>query len=120
MTETDSGYCVVVTTCESVEQAEVVADAVLTSGLAACVQVSEIRSWFMWKGARTVETEQLMLIKTKSELYGLLEARIKEVHSYETPEIICLPVSAGSTEYLGWISSVTREPVAASALARSG
>jgi periplasmic divalent cation tolerance protein len=101
-------YCVVITTCSTSEQAEVLCSALLERQLAACVQVLDITSSYLWKGQRESEPEKLLLIKTRRDLYGAIEAALGDVHPYETPEIICVPVVAGSAGYLGWIDEVTR------------
>lgn len=83
--------------------------AVLLGGsLAACVQVtSSVTSLYRWKGAIETSAEKLLLIKTRQELFGKVEAAIRSRHPYDVPEIIALPVSAGHAPYLEWIAAET-------------
>ena len=101
-------YCVVITTCSSGEQAESICATLLNERLAACIQVVDVRSSFMWKGKQETENEKLLLIKTRSDLYPKLEVALHNIHPYETPEIISLPVKGGLTAYLDWIDEVTK------------
>lgn len=100
-------YCVVLTTTENKDDAKAIAKALLEAKLAACVQLHPIDSLYTWKGEMAEESEILLLIKTRRELFGRLEESIKANHKYETPEIVQLPIEAGSKEYLGWINEVT-------------
>ena len=79
--------------------------ALLERQLAACVQVLPISSYYRWKGEINCDAEKLVLIKTRQSLYSQVEAAILETHAYETPEIIQLPVEAGSLAYLNWINA---------------
>jgi uncharacterized protein involved in tolerance to divalent cations len=99
---------VIQTTAGSPAEAERIAEALLADGLAACVQIAAIRSRYVWQGAIQREEEQILAIKTRSELFEAVRAKIREVHSYETPEIIAVPVTAGDPDYLAWIADVTR------------
>ena len=100
-------YSVVITTTSNEEKAADLAASIIAAKLAACVQIQTIKSVYSWKGETCFEPECLLLIKTKSELYTQLEAHIKGHHDYETPEIIQLPVMAGSAEYLAWVREST-------------
>jgi periplasmic divalent cation tolerance protein len=104
-----TGFVTVLTTTASPEDAERIAEAVLAEGLAACVQIAEIRSRYLWQGAVQRETEQLLLIKTQEALFEPLRARVRALHSYETPEIVALPINLGDADYLAWIASVTEK-----------
>jgi periplasmic divalent cation tolerance protein len=84
--------------------ADKIAGALVEEGLAACVNVSTVRSYFIWRGKPSNEREELMMIKTEQRLADKVMARIKELHSYELPEIIALPIIAGDEGYLQWIS----------------
>jgi len=99
----DSNYLVVLTTVGSEAQGEELARSIVGAGLAACVQIQPIRSVYKWKGEVCTEAEFLLMIKTVERQYVSLEQHIKANHSYETPEIIKLPITGGSREYLGWI-----------------
>lgn len=105
-TEVDrmSEFVVVLVTVRSGDEAERLAEAVVTEQLAACVNVvGPIRSIYMWKGELQRDEERLLIIKTRSALFGQLEQRVRELHSYETPEIVALPITAGSQPYLDWL-----------------
>ncbi|OGE33108.1 hypothetical protein A3E66_02125 [Candidatus Daviesbacteria bacterium RIFCSPHIGHO2_12_FULL_37_16] len=100
-------YCIVLTTCASADELETLVSVLLEGKLAACIQSLDINSSYMWKGQRETESEKLILIKTRRELYPAVEAALLGAHSYETPEIICVPVSAGSIGYLNWVNEMT-------------
>jgi periplasmic divalent cation tolerance protein len=100
-------YCVVITTTETKEDAKAIAKSLLEAKLAACVQLSPIDSLYTWKGEMAEESEVLLLIKTREDLFSRVEESIKSNHKYETPEIIQVPIEAGSKEYLSWINEVT-------------
>ena len=76
--------------------------------LAACVQLTPIRSRYTWKGAVQRDDEILLLIKTGQDLFEAVRARVRALHSYETPEIVMLPVQAGDPDYLAWIAAETQ------------
>ncbi|HQR14037.1 MAG TPA: divalent-cation tolerance protein CutA [Nitrospira sp.] len=99
---------VVLVTTSSNEEAEKLARIIVESRLAACANVvSGIRSIFRWDNQIAVENECLMMIKTTRPRYSELEAVIRQHHSYEVPEIIALPVVAGSVSYLDWMRRET-------------
>jgi periplasmic divalent cation tolerance protein len=103
-----TGYVTVLTTTSSEAEAETIAEALLTDDLAACVQILDIRSRYVWKGVVQHEPEQLLLIKTRAALFELVRGRIRALHSYDTPEIVALPIVAGDADYLSWMAGVTR------------
>lgn len=97
-----------VTTCPTPESAEKLATAVVSEGLAACVnQLPGTLSTYMWQGKLHRDTEVVLLIKTTVTQMGALESRLKALHPYELPELIAVPVCAGSTPYLDWIRQNT-------------
>lgn len=98
----------VMTTFPDPDTAAKVLDELLENRLAACVQTMPIQSAYRWKGAVNRENETLALIKTKVALYPEVEAFIKARHPYVVPEIILLPITAGSAAYLKWIEGETR------------
>ncbi|TCD48962.1 divalent-cation tolerance protein CutA [Chlorobium sp. N1] len=100
----------VVTTAPSREEAEGLAEGILSNRLAACVQMTEVRSFFLWEGELQREPETLLLIKTTDAAYRRLEEYIRQFHSYEVPEIIRLPVTGGLEGYLDWVRGVTVRP----------
>jgi len=94
----------VVTTAGSEEEAGRIATVLVEKRLAACVQVvGPIVSRYRWQGAIEEEREWQCLAKTTRAAYGAVEAAIREVHSYDEPEIIATPIVAGSAGYLAWI-----------------
>jgi periplasmic divalent cation tolerance protein len=105
-----NGYCMVVTTAPDREEAERLAEGILDSRLAACVQMAGIRSFFLWDGALQRENEIVLFIKTTDQRYDDLETYIHRYHPYDVPEIIRLPVTGGLSGYLGWLDSMTSPP----------
>ncbi|WP_148216779.1 divalent-cation tolerance protein CutA [Phenylobacterium zucineum] len=99
---------VVQTATALLEEAERIAQALLEEGLAACVQITPIRSRYVWKGRIERQDEHLLLIKTREDLFESVHGRILALHGYEQPEVIALPVSDGDPGYLAWIAEVTR------------
>ncbi len=103
-----SQYSIAIATASSKEEAEKLARALLDQGIAACIQVNQIKSYYRWQGKVNVNDEQILLIKCKHSDFADIQKCIKENHSYEVPEIIEIPITAGLPEYLSWISEVTR------------
>ena len=103
-------HIVVLVTVAGVEEARTIARSLVTERLAACVNVVPgLVSFYVWKGEVSEDPEILLVMKTRRELFSALEARIRELHPYEVPEVIALPVEAGSAPYLAWLSESTRE-----------
>lgn len=100
-------YIVVITTFSKEETGGKIVNTLLSQRLAACIQAFPVTSSYTWKGAIAKDSETLLFIKTKAELFNQVQKTILEIHDYETPEIISLPVLAGSKGYLDWIDSVT-------------
>jgi periplasmic divalent cation tolerance protein len=97
---------VVFSTCGSAEEAERLARQLLEARLAACVNViTQIRSFYWWKGEIEDSGECLLVVKTSRDLFEPLRAALESAHSYELPEILALPVVAGSPNYLSWLES---------------
>ena len=95
---------IALTTCGSPEQAAELARELVSRRLAACVNVLPgARSFYWWDDSVTEDAETLLVIKTRADLLPALETAIHELHSYDLPEFITLPVSDGSDAYLGWI-----------------
>ena len=93
-------------TAATAEEATRIADMLITQKLAACVQIlPEIRSIYFWKDEVQREREVLLLAKTTRERFAELELQVRAIHSYETPEIIALPIAAASEPYLKWLTS---------------
>ena len=101
---------VVITTTETEADAERLARLLVESELAACVQVlPRMTSIYRWQGKIDQSGEVLLLIKTTRAAYAQLETTIKQNHSYQTPEVIALPVEAGSAEYLKWLAASVQQ-----------
>ena len=99
---------IILCTCPDLATAERIAETVVDERLAACVNiVPGLTSIYRWEGQIQRDTELLLLIKTRQEVYPLLEARIHELHPYQIPEIIALPIQTGSAAYLDWIADST-------------
>ncbi len=97
-------YLQVSITAGSEQEAEQISAAVVERRLAACVQVvGPIASRYRWQGEVEESQEWLCLAKTEAGRYPQLEATIRELHSYDEPEIIATPIVAGSQGYLDWI-----------------
>jgi len=98
------GFIQVTTTTEKKEDAERIARSLVEARLAACVQiVGPIESVYRWKGRIETAREWLCLIKSRRDHYRAVEEAIRSLHPYEVPEIIAVPFSAGSPDYLGWL-----------------
>jgi periplasmic divalent cation tolerance protein len=103
-----SEYIQVFTTVEKREDADRIATNVVNERLAACAQVvGPICSTYWWKGHVEQAEEWLLMMKTRGDLFSALEKEIKAMHPYDVPEIIALPIIAGSASYLKWIQEET-------------
>lgn len=92
-------------------EAERIAEALVAERLAACVNVlGAVRSIYRWQGAVERADEVAMIAKTTETLFEPLAARVKALHSYETPAIVAWPIVAGDHAYLGWIDAETGGP----------
>lgn len=105
--ETQSQYSVIITTVSTPDEADALARVLLEKRLVACIQVQSINSYYTWKGEPHIDPELLLLIKTRGNLYEKVRDLLLEIHPYETPEIVQLPIVAGSQAYLRWIDEVT-------------
>jgi periplasmic divalent cation tolerance protein len=100
-------YCVIHTSTSSADEAQRLAAMLVSQGLAACVQVFMMDSVYTWQGELHQEPEWLLQIKTRADLYPQVEKALLAHHSYETPEILCMPVIQGSDAYLAWLDAST-------------
>lgn len=95
----------VMTTTETKEEAEAIARHLVEEKLAACVQITDaVESTYFWKGNLECSREYQCLIKTREDLFTRVETAIKKLHSYETPEIIAVPIVKGSDDYFKWMN----------------
>ena len=86
------------------------ADMLVDKRLAACVQIiPEMESIYRWQGKVELQREFLLIAKTLSSRFGEIESEVVKLHSYETPEIVALPLVAGSRPYLEWLSACVNE-----------
>jgi periplasmic divalent cation tolerance protein len=104
-------YCVVVITCPSQKEAVKVKDLLLHNRLAACVNIiGGIRSSYWWRGKIESASEIILLAKTTRAKFKEIVTRVTEIHPYDIPEIITLPISAGNQPYLKWIDKSLEGP----------
>ncbi|WP_447970264.1 divalent-cation tolerance protein CutA [Nitrospira sp. M1] len=107
-----SGEIVVFVTAGSESEAKAIARRIVQDRLAACVNiVPTIQSVFEWEGKVLEEQESLLIIKTKAEIFDMLESVIKAQHSYSVPEIIALPIQVGAADYLEWLGQAVKPAI---------
>jgi periplasmic divalent cation tolerance protein len=101
---------VIFCTCGSSAEAETLAAALVEERLAACVNiVAGIRSVYRWKDKVENGAEFLLIIKSTANRLEAIESRLEALHSYDTPEVIAVPIVSGSEKYLSWLRGQTRE-----------
>lgn len=101
----DTGYQIVMTTAPDQAAARKLADALVEEGLAACVNVlPAMESIYRWQGRINRDSEHLLLIKSAQQKYSQIQQRILDLHPYELPEIIAVPISEGLPAYLDWLN----------------
>jgi periplasmic divalent cation tolerance protein len=109
MQEAGEVAIMVMMTAGSREEAARLAEMLVGARLAACVQIlPEIESVYHWKGEVRRDPEVLLLAKTTQARFSLLEREVRALHSYETPEIIALPITDASATYLEWLTSTVK------------
>ncbi|ACA88413.1 divalent-cation tolerance protein CutA [Shewanella woodyi] len=102
-------FLLVMTSCPTSELATKIAQVLVGSKLAACIQVSApVTSIYEWQGEICEETEFNLQIKCLALNYSEIETQIKQLHPYEVPEIIAVPISHGLPDYLKWIHDVSK------------
>jgi periplasmic divalent cation tolerance protein len=102
---------VVFTTAGNAAEAEKIAHALVERRLAACVNVlPQIRSIYRWQGKVEDAAEVLLVIKTTAAQFPAVRDAIRELHSYDVPECICLPITDGSPDYLNWLTENVQPP----------
>jgi periplasmic divalent cation tolerance protein len=107
MNSTDS--VVVLITASGQEEARKIADLLVGNKKAACVNIAPaVDSLFRWKGKVEPARESLLLVKTRAALLSDVVRLVREIHSYELPEIIALPIIGGSEDYMRWLDTATQ------------
>lgn len=100
---------IVLVTTGAEEEAEKIARTLVEERLVACVNIiNPIRSIYRWEGKIQDDREWLLVIKTRQAHFAAVETRVKALHSYQVPEVIALPITAGSEPYLEWVRKETK------------
>ena len=103
-----TGFAIVSTTTSSLEEARDLARALVEARLAACVQTLPIESVYRWKEAVETASEHLLLCKIAATDFPVAEAAIRARHSYDVPEIVMAPITAGHQPYLDWLAGALK------------
>jgi periplasmic divalent cation tolerance protein len=98
-------FGLVLVTAPTQAEAATLAQSLIEAELAACVSFFSIRSLYTWQGNLEQADEWQLLVKTDLDRFAELEAKVRSLHSYEVPEIIAIPIVAGSQAYLNWIAA---------------
>lgn len=103
-------YAIIFVTTTDIEEGRLISDVLLEQKAASCVNIiGGVSSMYRWNGKINETQESFLLVKTKKVLVEKVVSIIKEVHSYEVPEIIALPVIGGSEDYFNWIDQEVSE-----------
>ena len=103
-------FAVVLVTAPDMDLARRLAKAALEAKLAACANIiPTVESHYWWEGKLESSAEVLLIFKTRQGLLPKLERAVREIHPYDTPEFVALPLTAGSRKYLAWIEENTAE-----------
>jgi periplasmic divalent cation tolerance protein len=110
--EIASEKIVVLITCGSAKEARTIARSLVERKLAACVNLvnAPVESVYRWKGKIDSAREFMLIAKTTRKRFAALQSEVKRLHGYDVPEIIALPIVAGSRDYLSWIAESVAEP----------
>jgi periplasmic divalent cation tolerance protein len=101
-------YMALLITAPKEEEAVNIAKTLVEEKLAGCINIiRNVRSIYFWQGKIEDDSEVLMIVKTKADLFDKLSERVKSLHSYTVPEIIGIKIKKGSEDYLKWLSEVT-------------
>ncbi len=120
MKENQRSAIVVFITASSNKEAVLLAEMLVGSQLAACVQIlPKIQSIYRWQGKIEREAEHLIIAKSTQENFDMLDREVRELHSYTTPEIVAVPAVAVSTPYFEWLDENVRHKVKKSAAKRN-
>ncbi len=104
-----SACTVTLIACPNREEAERLAESLVTEKLAACVNiVPGVTSVYFWEGKLCKEDEHLLIVKSVVEASSRIAARVRELHSYSVPEVVTISIVSGNPEYLGWVENWVR------------
>ncbi len=110
MSDIPTPMAVVYCTCPDVTAAERLASTLVDERLVACVNlIPGVRSFFRWEGQVCDEAEVLLVIKTREALVDELARRVADLHPYDVPEVISLPITGGLPDYLAWVAASTED-----------
>lgn len=112
MNSTAGTFGVVLVTAGTELEARGIAQTLVQENLAACVNFYPVQSVYTWQGKTQQDPEWQLVIKTDLQRFAELAAKIQDIHSYDVPEIIALPIQAGSPPYLEWMATQTATPSA--------
>ena len=101
-------YCIVYITTKDEDEAKKIGKALVEEKLVACVNIHPVNSIYRWEGEIQEESEIAMFVKTKADLVGEVVNRVKELHSYQVPCVVSLPIEKGNPDYLQWIEESTK------------
>jgi periplasmic divalent cation tolerance protein len=108
MPEQTEKEIVIFITAPNEDEAASIARSLVEARLAACANiVRNIRSIYTWQGSIQDDNEVLMMVKTRKSLFSKVSVKVRELHSYDVPEIIALPIIDGSPDYLNWLKEST-------------
>lgn len=97
-------------TAETMEEAEMLAEALIEERLAACVNIlPEIRSVYRWQGGIERDTEVALIVKSQQTLVERLTKRVTDLHSYDVPCVVAWPILDGQPDYLNWVAAETTD-----------
>ena len=106
-----SSFVLAYSTARDAQEARAIAAAVVTERLAACANIIDgMNSLYFWEGKLCDEHEAVLIVKTRKSLFPRLMSRIRELHSYDVPCIVALPIVDGNPPFLSWISANTQTP----------
>jgi periplasmic divalent cation tolerance protein len=105
-----SQYCIVFVTVGKQKEAQNIARKLVDESLAACVGMIPQKSIYSWKGKIVEDTEVLLIIKTRKDMFNSLKEGVLSIHSYEVPEIIRIEIQEGHKPYLQWIEETVQTP----------
>ena len=101
-----SEYAIVLITTPDEEMAAKIAKSLVKNQLAACVSIiPQVRSIYRWEGEICDDNEVQLIVKTVTEVFDQVQRVVKDIHSYDIPEIMLLPIENGSEDYLQWIDN---------------